>query len=550
MRQFHDIVLVNLFCLKDQRGYKISLGFLLFSLIFVGCTSEDVRLIRKPYSSYSKDSFCVTDPIAVQGSVTKLLFVIDMSGSNSKTDKTGSKRAGNIDRFVQKLSLKDESYQYGILLGGGSPINYDNNTAPIQARFTEDPSEVYQVTQMIRTKPTGGLNGSMDPDFSKTVSVIQGDIDRFPNQRNSYIVFYISDGENDKATALKGASQVMNIKRSIYISTGFYGRDASSLLKEVAELGGGKFANFEDSKEWDLEGMLTNGKPNVVPWSLKEFLVYNLNAGFCLDGKVDVDSDADGMCDRDELEMNRLYATELSAEGKSFDPTNRFSFEDGYGDFFHWLCFRYPGKTLPGCTDRSDEDFDLLTACEENEIENHMEENILRGDPAAFDTDRDGIVDGIETFVYFGSQNTGRATRYTAALDPENLEDNPDGEESVLVQIKQHRNPWLEDSGLNTAYDTTIKPYQTTHNDCYEFSQSSLPLYKTLEVKEGNTLPGLEHGAGENSVMVYYIQVLQSEPGKQGILKHSVQKLTEDSEDSGLKVKDGVFSEYIPPSME
>ena len=527
--------------------YKKVLVSLFSSLIFVGCTQENVDIQTTPYSSHSNDSFCVADPVEVQGNVTKLLFVIDMSGSNGTTDGTGSKRADNIDRFVQKLSSRDESYQYGILLGIGSPINYDNNTAPEQARFTEDVSEVYQATQMIRTSPTGGLNGPLDPDFSATISAIQGDIDRFPDQKNSYIVFYISDGENDKATALRGAGQVMNIERSIYISTGFYGSAGSSLLREVSEVGEGKFANFEDSKNWDLEGLLVNNRTNVVPWSLKQFLVYNLNAGFCLDGRVDVDSDADGMCDRDELEMNRIYATQLATEGKSFDPANRFSFGDGYGDFFHWLRFKYPGKTLPGCTDRSDEDFDLLTVCEENEIERNVDGDILRGDPRSFDTDKDGVIDGIETFAYFASQNTGEATRYTAALDPENLESSPDGEESVLVQIKQHRTPWFKDTGINTPYDTTITPYQSATNDCYHFTQSSLPLYQTLEVSQGNTLPGLEHGAGENSVMVYYIQVLQSEPGEQGVFKYSFQKLNRSSESPGLRVNDGAFGEYTPP---
>ncbi len=71
--------------------------------------------------------------------------------------------------------------------------------------------------------------------------------------------------------------------------------------------------------KWNLHRLM-----NVVPWSLKEFLVYNINAGFCFDGKVDVDSDADGICDRDEMTMNNLYAEELKQEGKSFDPTNRF----------------------------------------------------------------------------------------------------------------------------------------------------------------------------------------------------------------------------------
>ncbi len=553
MRQFHDIVLVNRACLKNQRGYKILL-FFLFPLVFAGCTQEEVALKRKPYSSYSKDSFCVVEPVEVEGGSVKIMFVVDVSGSNRTNDSGGSRRANAIDELVQELEEEDKSYQYGLIRFNGGievPIHYPGN--PLKARFTDDIQEFYSATNTIRQRPHGG-GTSYGSALLNAQQAIEFDIEQFPSETSSYVVLFLSDGVPTDGDPLPGVSSLItvNARRKIFLSSAYYGRAGNSaidLLKGMAEKGNGKFVNFENNENWNLES-LVHPEPDVVPWSLKEFLVYNLNAGFCLDGEVDVDSDADGMCDRDELEANRLYATELSSEGKSFDPANRFSFGDGYGDFFHWLRFRYQGKRLPECTDRSDDDFDLLTVCEENEIENHMEENILRGDPRAFDTDRDGIIDGIETFVYFGSQNTGKATRYTAALDPENLEDNPDGEESVLVQIKQHRNPWFPDSGLNAAYDTTVKPYQTTYNDCYEFSQSSLPLYETLEVVEGNTLPGLEHGAGENSVMVYYIQVLQSKPGRQGILKHSVQKLIEGSEDFGLKVRDGVFSEYIPPSTE
>ena len=332
------------------------------------------------------------------------------------------------------------------------------------------------------------------------------------------------------------------------MSTAYYGdNDVGAIhrLKEMADLGGGKFVNFEDGEHWNLEGLLIES--DVIPWNLKEFLVYNLNAGFCLDGKIDVDSDVDGMCDRDELKMNQIYTEELEAEGVSFDPSNRFSFGDGYGDFFHWLRFRYPGKTLPECMDRSDSDFDLLTACEESEIEFQTETGTIRGDSNAFDTDSDGVIDGIETFVYFASQNTGRTTRYTAALDPDNLQDSPDGEGSVLEQIKDHRNPWFEDEDIQ-AYDTRLDPIDNESRDCYEFSQSILPVYETLAVEEGNTLPGLEHVAGKNSVMIYYIQYLQSKPKDQGVLKYSVQKVNWGQLSLGLRVREGVFSEYAPPN--
>ena len=128
--------------------YKKNLVFSFFSLILVGCTQETVDIKMKLYSSYSNDSFCVADPIEVQGNATKLLFVIDMSGSNGTTDSTGSKRADNIDRFVQKLSSRGESYQYGILLGSGSPLTTTITQLPgkhalqkIYRRFIRQPND-------------------------------------------------------------------------------------------------------------------------------------------------------------------------------------------------------------------------------------------------------------------------------------------------------------------------------------------------------------------------------------------------------------------------
>ena len=128
--------------------------------------------------------------------------------------------------------------------------------------------------------------------------------------------------------------------------------------------------------------------------------------------------------------------------------------------------------------------------------------------------------------------------RYTAALDPDNLQDSPDGEGSVLEQIKDHRNPWFEDEDIQ-AYDTRLDPIHSESRDCYEFSQSILPVYETLAVEEGNTLPGLEHAAGKNSVMIYYIQYLQSKLNDQGVLKYSVQKVNCGSIELRVKSKRG-----------
>ena len=540
--------------LKDFFVFKARgvITFFFCSFISIGCADVSLEVREEPeVIVYSKDSFCIVDPLEVAGGALKIMFVVDVSGSNQSNDSNGSKRADNIDEFVQSLAEEGGAYQYGLIRFDGSvepAISYPDDSQ--KARFTDDLEELFEATDTIRKKPAvGGTQYGMAIQAAKVA--IETDIEEFPDERSSYVVLFISDGQPNDFNLNFGVSDLVNVNGGdVYLSTAYYGssgNQAVEILRDMAVEGGGNFVNFEDGEHWDLEGLLI--EPDVIPWSLKEFLVYNLNAGFCLDGRVDVDSDVDGMCDRDELKMNRLYADELKAEGKSFDPTNRFSFGDGYGDFFHWLRFRYPGKTLPECEDRSDEDFDLLTVCEEGEIESQTDEGIINGDPESFDTDKDGLIDGIETFVYFASQNTGRTTRYTAALDEDNIKDNPDGEESVLVQIKEHRNPWFEDPHAE-AYDTRISPLGSALGDCYDFSQSSLSVYETLRVKEGNTLPGLEHGSGENSVMVYYIQVLQSRPKAEGILKYSIQKINWGQLSPGLKVQEGIFSEYIPPKKD
>ncbi len=88
--------------------------------------------------------------------------------------------------------------------------------------------------------------------------------------------------------------------------------------------------------------------------------------------------------------------------------------------------------------------------------------------------------------------------------------------------------------------------------DCYEFRQSVLPLYPTLEVNAGDTLEGLEHKAYENAIYVHYIQTPQSDPNGDGILRYSVQKLMNDDvtrrrigANEALRFDDTKFKSYL-----
>ena len=171
---------------------------------------------------------------------------------------------------------------------------------------------------------------------------------------------------------------------------------------------------------------------------------------------------------------------------------------------------------------------------------------IKKLDPENPDTDRDGIIDGIEIFVFYT-----RSLAY--ALDPDNLSRNFDGESPAIQQILEHRHPLFPDSE-QIKYDFEVtQNTKVEDQDCYLFQQSTLPLYRTMPVSIGATLPGLEHVENENIVLLYYLQTPQSAPNGDAVLKYSLQKLKNDEatqrrleNSAALRVKDDVFLEYQP----
>lgn len=532
-----------------KRLFKIfdQLFLCIGALLLAAC--GDVRLLKPPgevpNSVKSVGKLCVSEPQEVLA-YTKFLFVVDKSGSNAgeggarATDRNAVKRAGNIEKFIRQ-NLNKTHYHYGMIgfYDHVADAYIEDGEGP---SFTTDPQRALEAANRLRQGDSGLT--PYKAALLATRLAIKKAMAANPNERSVYMVFFLSDGEPmpketqpDKEIFDLVRDIVENQPRPVFLSTAYYGNKgggAVERLQKMAEIGKGKFINFEMQSEWDFNDLIV--KPTVQPWLLKSLLVYNINAGFCLDGKVDVDSDGDGMCDRDELKY------------PGFDPTNRFSFNDGYGDYFHWRRLNY-GESLPPCDDRTDLDFDLLTNCEEAYIRNDnpppgvgMVGNI--GNP---DTDRDGILDGIETFVYF--------TRTLAfAMDPSNLSRSMfDGEEEAGLQISQHRSPVIRDPH-QIAYDTTLEPVYDSGRDCYKFSQNILPLYETLEVKPENTLPYLAHGPDENIVYLYYLQTPQSDPTGDGILRYSFQNLKRDPKNSiflgeraGLKVDDAVFKSYVIP---
>ena len=541
-------------------------------LISAGCSNVRLERMKEPgVSPLSKGEFCTQEPTDIGRSV-KFLFIMDKSGSNiggsitgRGTDMNNVKRAGNFESFYNK-NKANSNIQWGMIAfqegGGGTRplIDVDGGTG-----FTNIDSEVQAGLDRLRGEADEG-GTPYRAALTTARAAIERDMRKYPEMSSTYWVFFISDGEPTDGTESNPSeldTLVTSLRapspNSIFFSSAYYGPDnprGEQRLKRMAQVGEGRYVNFNSTDSLDFDELIV--KPTKEPWELKDFMVYNLNANLCRDGKMDLDSDADGVCDRDETQFG-------------MDPTKRFSPTDnfdagnpntpagqrkgspraqtrGYGDYFRLREIEY-GERLDSCLDRKDEDNDLLTSCEEAFLFNQnpigTQAGRKAGDPKNPDTDLDGVIDGIEVFMLRDR---------SSALDGSNMDDVLDGEpEDVRTQIREHRNPRLRDPGA-FRYDTLFSalPDKPEGRTCYDFHQSKLLLYPTLQVRAADALELQDHVAGENVVLVYFLQTPQSDPKGVANLMFMIQRLYNSKENvesggyaSGLTVLTDTFKQVL-----
>src|SRR5690606_2579437 len=191
------------------------------------------------------------------------------------------------------------------------------------------------------------------------------------------------------------------------------------------------------------------------------------------------DSDADGVCDLDEI----YYGLDPLKRSTPQKNTDGVLVDTGYSDLF--LLAQIQGKiTLPLCNDpakRLDLDNDLLNEREEAAVQNltpfgtaYKEVKWTRSNPLDPDTDNDGILDGLEVRAFRNHIGWALDNRVDKDWDGEGV--------SAFRQVQQHRNPLEPDRG-EKAYDVTITPIGIENGrSCFDYSQTSLPLYDVMDV--------------------------------------------------------------------
>jgi hypothetical protein len=540
---------------------------------FVNCS--DIKLAplpAQPVTVASIGEFCVSEPQDIVR-LTKFMFVIDKSGSNvsgnasigdpTPTDPGATKRGNALENFYNQ-NQQNQYLRWGLVTfqDPGTKAVITDGVDPI---FTNDEAQIRSGIGFVRTGADAG-GTPYGAALALAQRAIQKDIQLYPQEDNTYYVFFISDGVptdiTTEAAVRTAVRSVVNAKPGkVILSTGYYTgnqtvQQAAAMLSAMAEEGGGVYKDFQANPNLDINDLIVAG-PSREPWIIKKtnVVAYNLSSAICEDGAFDTDSDSDGLCDRDEA----AYNGRRNAAGTVFyfDPLKRYSNSgvySNYSDYFAWRTFKF-GESLPICNltnGKLDIDFDGLNECEERAVTNANPSNpwnyrLTTADVKNPDSDGDTFIDLLETFAV-------RTSRGAYALDMFNVLAPMDSEQmSAGEQLKLHKNPLVPDPGAPT-YDTEVTPtgVNALGQSCYRFKQERLQLHPTRAVSASNVLNGHAHGANENLVLLYYIQTPQSDPNGRGVYKYSYQKLTFDParlplDGYGAGLKLNQFSSYTIP---
>lgn len=514
---------------------------------------EAPLVVKKPEAL-----FCTPDP-GSQSTETRILFVIDKSGSNNKTDPGGNRRYDAINNFFNKYTDNDK-IKWALI-----EFQDSKATSSFSNPYFRNANEFATVI------PTSQANTDVGgTPYRAAITEISAAVRDELLSSNSQIklnfeIVFLSDGvPTDYGDPVIDDGKIMTDVKNlteislglIHLSTVYYNLSdtadtkAALRLKSMASVGQGEFQDASDGQDLNFDKLIKFGT-DIYAYHVKDFFVYNLNTTLCDDGHIGTDSDSDGLCDKDEDRYNAILSSKIAVtyNGKAFSKTNRNSFNAQYSDIFVYR--QLMGESLPDCSpeeSKLDEDSDLLNNCEEKFLTNYspMGPNQIWTDEmnsvekhssqTNFDSDGDGLLDILE--LYFFKEKG-------LSLDYFSVYKNFYGQ-SQYDLFKNHQSKINPDS--TAPYNIDVKHVERKINgqNCYSFYQENLPLYNVspLNYSGANNL-NLTHGSDENVVLVYYIVVPENDPSSKGIMMQSYQRIKLTSSSQGIDVSKGRFTPVV-----
>ncbi|MFN7454800.1 MAG: vWA domain-containing protein [Pseudobdellovibrionaceae bacterium] len=556
---------------KLHRNFTKLRSYLVMFSTFVGslsgCGDVGIKQADDSLNISGKSLVCTEDP-KIFGLYTKVMFVIDKSGSNRDTDpdRDNGKRASAIKDFLDK-NRNNPYIQWGFLkFQNDKAESYIPDQGGPNRIFTADPNLMDQALDRFESESDNGTT-PYRAALQMTITAVKEDLKIDSELSANYNIIFISDGVPTDAADPNIYSDVENLANlspgNVHLSTVYYGppsNNAEMRLERMAELGLGKYQDANQDPIINIDNLIVGGK-SAEPYVIKSFVVYNLNAANCDDGTVGADSDSDGLCDRDEKRYNDLFAKDTAQKarmgGKIFDPANRNSFHPYLNDgiFYRYIAFN---ENIPrDCSDEKDADFDLANTCEEKYLynrnpqgptvnwTNEMINRSREADPYYFDSDGDGFLDMME-YLFFRNKST--------AMNFNNIFDRSNGLQHDYLLLN-HLNPVNPNSEVGYGIEFIRVESNSQGQNCYTYRQDNLPLYNTLDLSpfQASGSVDLSHSQNENVILIYYIQVLENNPNSKGILRYSYQKMMKDQGGAkNLSVdtsKFYIFPEPPPPPM-
>jgi hypothetical protein len=532
----------------------------LLGVIVVGanaCDNVRLSLMPAPVLAASVGTVGqVCSPPPVQASYnTKIMFLVDQSGSNcsqtgnpppcdtSGTDFDKSYRLSVMQNFING-HLNNNNLYYGFIsfhdVGG---VAYINDGSDADATFSNVPADINNaINRFETTMDEGGT--PYRAALAMATQAVATDRAASNATTSKYYIVLMSDGQpsdygsppdqtqidTDVTTLLSTAGTGTTLS-TIYYNPLNIATDANLLL-QMATTGGGGFDNTNtQGRNVPLEQIIAY--QDAIPWVITQFMVTNLNAAPCDDGTMGADSDADGICDKDEARYNTMFAndTTLSSRmnGLTFDPQNRNSFGPTYNDLFNYRHIMYGENLdstclLTGDITQDDQDHDLINTCEEKFLASttpagpNAKWTAAMGtntDPLNFDSDGDGFLDWIE-FAFTRSKS--------APMDFNSTADSVNGYSMAQILL-QHRNPINPSAATPYDGDFHFTAANAQGENCYSYSQTVLPLYHTLPTVVANEsgYTQLAHGTDQNVIMIYFIQKQENSINGAGQLMYTFQ---------------------------
>lgn len=565
----------------------VSVAAIMNLLTMNNCDNVKLSVTTKVQSMSSKGQVCAAPPKAFQA-LTKIMFLVDISGSNfgdgnsaivntsderAGTDPDKSYRYGTIKNFVD-AHANTEQVSWGMIVFGNIPsLSSDGAEALINngdlgtATFSAKAADMYSALGRFQTRDDNGstpyhaaLEMAANAITADKASITAGD-------SVNYSVVLLSDGQPTDAQYMTAGSLDQtkieaDVKKLVSagasLTTVYYGGGsaidpaAAARLQDMAQVGNGKFVNTNISgRQVPLDSVIA--VKAAVPWIIKKFLVANLNAAPCDDGTMGVDTDADGICDKDELTYNQAWMSNPAYQafakrmgGKVFDPKNRNSFDKNYNDLFYLQHITQNTLIDSNCSAFADDAHDLLNTCEKALISSTSPSGPTptwtnrmgsTADPKNMDSDGDGFIDWLE--VEF-------ERNLSPALDFNNISRSAGGYRMDEI-ISQHRNPRNPSSSI--AYDGQFlsSGVNADGQNCYSYNQTVLPLYATqkVTVDQVSGIPELAHEADENVILIYFIQTPQNDPNGPGELHYRFQKVKVGSAQLNLDFSFESYQTYI-----